>query len=75
MAGVTGTKSESARAITPSKMAETKIKKKITCTSSYRKKTVCKISNQSDERCGRSCGDKVSEGRADGKRDRQGLFL
>ena len=43
VAGVAGARSESARAITPSKMAKTKIRN--TYTSSYHKKTFHKISN------------------------------
>ena len=53
--GVAGTRYESARAITLSKMA--KQKSETTCISSYDKKAIDKISNQSDERHKRSCGD------------------
>ena len=47
VAGVGGTRYESPRAITSSKIAETK--SETTCTSSYDKKAFYKISNQSDE--------------------------
>ena len=51
-------------------MAETKIR--ATCTSSYDKKVFYKISNQSDERCKRSFGDKIgqTEGWTKGRMDR-----
>ena len=44
---------------------------KTTCTSSYHRKKVNKISNESDERCRRSCGEKISwpDGRMDGRTD------
>ena len=58
VAGVAGTRYESTRAITSSKMAE-KYKSETTCTSSYDKKAIYKISNQSDERRKRSCRDKI----------------
>ena len=58
VAGVAGTRYESARAITSSKMAE-KYKSETTCTSSYDKMAIYKISNQSDERRKRSCWDKI----------------
>ena len=56
VAGVAGTRYESARDMTLSKMAETK--SETTCTASYDKKAIYEISNQSDERC-KSCGDKI----------------
>ena len=69
--GVVGTRYESARAITSSKWP--KQKSETTCTSSYDKKAIYKISNQSDERRKRSCGDKIgrTEGRMDGMTDGQ----
>ena len=71
VAGVVGTRYESARAITSSKMA--KQKSETTCTFSYDKKVIYKISNQSDERRKRSCGDKIgrTEGRTDRRTDRR----
>ena len=63
--GVEETTSESARALTPSKWPNQK--SKTTCTSSYHKKTIYKLSNESDERCRRSCGDKISDGRKAGR--------
>ena len=67
VAGVPATRYESARPITSSKMAETKIR--TICTSSYEKKAIYIISNQSDKRCKRSCGDKIgrTEGMTDGR--------
>ena len=59
LAGVAGTRYESVRAITSSKTAKTKLR--TTCTSSYDKKAIYKISNQSDERRKRSCGDKIGQ--------------
>ena len=63
---VAGTRSESERAVTPSKMAKSKIQN--TCTSSYHKNIMNKILNQSDERRRRRCGDMI--GRTDGWKDR-----
>ena len=56
-------------AITPSKIVESN--SKTTCTSSYHRKKVYKISSESDERYRRICGDKISRtaGRTDGKTD------
>ena len=67
VAGVVGTRYKSTRAITLSKMAETKLE--TTSTSSLDKKAIYKISNQSDERRKRSNGDKIgrTEGRNDGR--------
>ena len=58
-------KFKSAWAITPSNKNS-----KTTCTSSYHKKKSY-ISSESDERCRRGCGDKISrtEGRTDGRTD------
>ena len=55
------TKHMSAWAITPSK----KLNKKslTTCTSSCHRKEVYIISNKSDERCRRSCGEKIMVGK------------
>ena len=62
-------KFKSAWAITPSKIVESN--SKTTCTSSYHRKKVYKISSESDERCRRSCRDKISrtDGRKDGRKD------
>ena len=67
MAGVAGTRYDLARAITSSKWP--KQKSETTCTSSYDKKAIYKISHQSYERPKRSCGDKI--GRTDGMTDGQ----
>ena len=67
VAGVAGTRYESARAITSSEMAKTK--SETICTSSYDKKTIYKISNPSNERRKRSCREKI--GRTDGWTDAQ----
>ena len=50
-------KFKSAWAITPSKYSNQN--SKTTCTSSYHRKKVYIISNESNERCRRSCGDKI----------------
>ena len=65
VAGVAGTRYESARAITSSKLAEPK--SETICTSSHDKKAIYKISNQSDKRRKRSCRDRIgwTEGRMD----------
>ena len=55
------TKHISARAITPSKKFNQK--SYTTCTSLYHRKEVYIISNVSDERCRRSCGDKIMVGK------------
>ena len=55
-------KFKSAWAITLSKKRQTTIQK-TTCTFSYHRKKVLKISNQSNERCRRSCGDKIMVGK------------
>ena len=57
VAGVAGTRYASARAITSSKWPK-QISETI-CTSSCDKKAIYKISNQSDERRKRSCGDDI----------------
>ena len=36
---------------------------KTICTSSYHRKKVYKVSNESNERCRRSCGDKIMVGK------------
>ena len=76
-------KFKSAWEITPSKIVESN--SKTTCTSSYHRKKVYKISSESDERYRRIYGDKISrtDGRPDGRKDgrnnahmdRRGSFL
>ena len=70
VAGVAGNRYKSARAVTSSKIAE--IKSETTCTSSYDKKAIYKISYQSDERRerelrGQDRTDGMTNGMTDGR--------
>ena len=61
MTVVAGTKLESGRAITPSKMAKTKIKKQHAHLHIIRRQST----KFQIKKCRRSCGDKISDGRKD----------